>query len=296
MVAITDAALLERQTLSDAAFLEHFYELAANFPPREWSDEQFERGLRYPWYRPERSYLLREGAPTLLHEMPPAERESVLERYAGHDGGRAPLLAIGGNGAPKYLSLKLAHHAEPEEREVLVLAGDLHDFDVVASASVAMYGAMPATLHSSPRTAVRAAVLMVTTTQLTTLTWGEMPYRVGRLNGATFTVEDGVAGVELGSPLAFVSRWGAFAPDGAPAPLALIPARDRTARAWTQRELLDRAGEIVLGPGHDAQNLARALCAAGGRFAERGIPALQPYAKPFDFPGWAPVRADGTFG
>jgi hypothetical protein len=291
-VAITDPALLERQLLSDDDFLAHFYGIVANFPPREWDAEQFERGLRYPWYRPQRSYLLRDGEAALLHELDAPARAAALERHAG----RVALLAFGGNAAPKYLSAKLAHHPEPEEREVLVLVGDLHDFDVVAVPGVAIYGAMPATLAASPGTAVRAAILMVTATQLTTLAWGEFPYRVGRLRGATFTVEDGVDGVEAGSPLAFVSRWGAFAPEGTPAALDAIPATGRNGRAWTQRELLDRAGEIILGEGNDAEALMRFVWSLGGRAAERGMPALQPYAQPFDFPGWAPVAPDGTFG
>jgi hypothetical protein len=289
-VAITDPGLLERQLLSDDDFLGHFYGLVANFAPREWEDALFERGLRYPWYRPQGSYLLRDGETTLLQELDAPGRAAVLERHAG----RAALLAIGGNAAPKYLSAKLAHHPEPEEREVLVLVGDLHDFDVVACAAVAFYGAMPATLAVSPGTAVRAAILMVTATQLTTLAWGEFPYRVGRLCGATFTVDDAVE-VEAGSPLAFVSRWGAFAPDATPASLDAIPASGRNGRAWTQRELLDRAGEIVLGEGNDAEALMRTVWSLGGRAAERGIPALRPYAQPFGFPGWAPVAPDGTF-
>ena len=295
MGAITDAALLERLTLPDDEFLDHFLELVGHFPPREWTEEQYERGLRYPWERPERSYLLRDREAQLLHDLEPAAREELLRRHAGPGSGRLPLLAIGGNAAPKYLSLKLAHHESPEEREVLVLAGELHDFDVTASAAVAIYGAMPATLAPSPGTAVRAAVLLVTPAQLTTLTWGELTYRVGRLRGATFTVEDGVEGVELDAPLAYVSRWGTFAPGGAPAALAAIPARGRPGHAWTQGELLDRAGEIVLGPGHGAQQLVRELCAVGGAIARRVIPALRPHAIAFDHAGWAPVRPDGTF-
>ncbi len=100
---------------------------------------------------------------------------------------------------------------------MLVLAGELHDLDVVASAALAAYGErMPATLAASPGTRAWAALLLVTATQLTTLTWGEMPYRLGRLRGAPFTVEEGVEPFDIPSPLAFVSRWGAFAPDGDP--------------------------------------------------------------------------------
>ena len=282
-VAITDPGLLARLALTDEEFLDHFYELVGHFPPREWSGEAFERGLRYPWSRPERSYLLRDGEVTPVDELPPIE-------------GRFPLLAIGGNAAPRYLTAKLAHHQAPADREVLVLAGELHGLDVVASAAVSIYGAMAATLAASPGTAVRAGVLMVTPAQLVTLAWGEMPYRVGRLRGAPFTVEDGVEGVEIAAPLAFVSRWGAFAPDGEPAALAAIPARGRRFPAWTQRDLLDRAAAMVLGPGHDAEALMREVCSVGGAIARQGIPALRPAAQPFAFPGWAPMAPDGTFG
>jgi hypothetical protein len=291
-VAITDPALLERLNLSDAAFFEHFMELISHFPPREWTEKSFEHGLRYPWYRPERSYLLRDGEVTLLHDLDTTERGATVAR---HLEGRVALLAFGSNVAPKNLAIKLAHHEAPEDREVLVLAGDLHDLDVVATASVAAYGAVPATLAPSPGTRVRAALLLITATQLTTLTWGEMPYRVGRLHGAQFTVEEGIEGIEVESPLAFISRWGAFAPDGVPVPLAAIPAEGRSAAARTQLELLDHLAELVLGPdGGGARELTRRISADTGAMAARCLPAVRPYAQPFDYAGWAPMAPDGT--
>jgi hypothetical protein len=295
-VAITDPALLERLALPDEVFVDHLLELIANFPAREWTPEQFERGLRYPWYRPERSYLLREGEPHLLHELDPGERARTLERHAGAGSGRVSLLAFGSNAAARNLAIKLAHHTEPEDREVLVLAGALHELDVVACAAVAVYGAMPATLAPSPGTGVRAALLRVTATQLTTLAWGEMPYRLGRLRGAPFVVEDGVEGLELDAPLAFISRWGAFAPDGVPLALAAVPATGRRFPAATQRELVDRAADIVLGPeGGGAEALTRRVFADTSATARRTLPALRPYAQPFAFPGWTPMASDGTF-
>jgi hypothetical protein len=292
-VAITDPALIERLMLPNDAFLDTFRGLIAHFPAREWTEEAFERGLRYPWYRPERSYLLQDGEAHLLHELDPARRADVLARHVGPAGGRVPLLAIGSNAAPKNLAIKLAHHDEPDDREVLVLAGELQEVDVVAAAAVAVYGAMPATLAPSPGVAARAAVLLVTATQLTTLTWGEISYRLGRLEGAPFVVEDGFDGLELDAPLAFVSRWGAFAPDGEPVALAAIPAHGRTFRAWTQRELVDRAAEIVLGRA-DAEELTRALFASTGELAPRAVAELRAHAQPFEFAGWRPMAPDGT--
>ena len=293
--AITDPALLERLAMPDEAFLEHFLGLIANIPPREWTPELFERGLRYPWYRPQRSYVLRDERAELLHDLDPKRRATVLARHLPADAGRVPLLAFGSNGAPKNLALKLAHHPEPEDREVLVLAGELHHLDVVAAASVTIYGAMPATLAASPGTAVRAAVLLVTTTQLTTLTWGEMPYRLGRLHGAPFVVEDGVEGLELDAPLAFVIRWGSFAPDGDPIALAAVPATTRTLPACTQHELLECVAALLLGAdGGGAEALTRAIFSGPAMMAPRVRDALRAHAQPFDFPGWKPIAPDGS--
>jgi hypothetical protein len=293
--AITDSQLLERLMLPDEAFVDYFLELVSHFPAREWTRRSFEHGLRYPWTRPERSYLLRDGETDLLHELDEAERAAILEHHLGPAAERVALLAFGANVAPRNLAVKLAHHEEVEDREVLVLAGELHDFDVVACAAVAVYGAMPATLAASSGTKVRAAVMLVNATQLTTLTWGEISYLVGRLQGARFTVEDAVRDVELDSPLAFVSRWGAFAPDGVAAPLAAIPATGRRAPAWTQQELVDRAADLVLGPdGGGAEALIRIGYGDVGAMATRIIPALRPYARPFEFPGWTRIAPDGT--
>jgi hypothetical protein len=293
--AITDSQLLERLMLPHEAFVDAFLELVSHFPPREWTRRSFEHGLRYPWTRPDRSYLLRDGETHLLHELGEAEAAAILERHLEPAAERFPLLAFGANVAPKNLALKLAHHEAAEDREVLVLAGELHDLDVVAAAAVAIYGAMPGTLTASPGTKARAAVMLVNATQLTTLTWGEISYLLGRLHGARFTVEDAVQDVELGSPLAYVSRWGAFAPDGVPAPLAAIAATGRSAPAWTQQELVDRAAAIVLGPdGGGAEALVRIGYGDAGALAARVVPALRAHARPFDFPGWTPIAPDGT--
>lgn len=269
---ITDPKLRERQLLSDADFLPHFLELVANFPPREFTQESFERGLRYPWTRAPGSYTLRGG------EVGPIAPDAAQ--------GRHPLLAFGSNAAPRNLAIKLDHL---DDSEVHVLAGELAEFDVVAAAAVALYGAMPATLAPSPGTSVSAAVLLVTPPQLEALTWGEMPYRLGRLRGATFTSDDG----ELTSPLAYISRWGAFAPEGEPVALAAVPARGRRFAARTQTELLDRAAAIVFGEdGGGAEAISRAVHAGMGDFSARALSALAGFAQPFAWDGWEPVVID----
>jgi hypothetical protein len=92
-----------------------------------------------------------------------------------------------------------------------------------------------------------------------------------------------------------VSRWGAFAPDGVAASLAAIPATGRGAPAWTQQELVDRAADLVLGPnGGGAEALIRIGYRDAGAMAARVLPALRPYAQPFDCPGWTRIAPDGT--
>ena len=83
-----------------------------------------------------------------------------------------------------------------------VASGELHGFDVGPAASVAPYGSMPATLFESRGTAVRAAVLWLTPAQVTQLTWSEVPYRLGRLDTARFTVDEGEA--EIDQVLAYI--------------------------------------------------------------------------------------------
>lgn len=287
MPLIEDPELVARLSMPTDAFLVQLLEIAERFPPQEWTPEAFANGLRYPWKRPGRSYVLRGDDVTLLHELDPAEQEEAVAAFAPD---RIPLLAIGSNAAPKNLAIKLAHHEDPADRDVLVLAGELHEVDVVAASALTLYGAMPATLAASPGTAVRGALLLVTPVQLTTLAWGEMPYLLGRLPGAPFVVENGVAGVEVETPLAFVHRFGAFAPAGDPAALEAIPARGRRWDAWTQRGLLDRAAELVLGGDADAETLTRAAFAGWGQVMGRLLPALQEHTRPASaLPGFTPV-------
>jgi len=99
------------------------------------------RALDYPYATPEGSYLYRDGAAL---EVPPAGPDLA---------GRSPLLAYGANAAPEALARKL----EPLGAvELPVLQFELAGFDVVYSAHVSPYGAVPATLVESPGTVAPA--------------------------------------------------------------------------------------------------------------------------------------------
>jgi hypothetical protein len=255
---ITEPLLLERLAMSLEEYLAYFATITKSIPSRGFDVALYERGLGYPWQRPRSSYLMRSGVVEPVAEMDDRRREAIIARFAvaEGEGARFPLLAYGANGAPETLAMKFAHFP-PEDRDVLVLAGALHDFDVGAAAHPTFYGALPATIFPSAGTAVRCAILWVNAAQFVQLTWTELSYCIGRLDGVRFDADD--AGAGLGSVFAFVSRYGAFSPEGEPVALAAVPAQRRTARAMTQAELLGAAARLALGGGASSEDLAHQL-------------------------------------
>ncbi|HEX6456387.1 MAG TPA: hypothetical protein VF009_07700 [Solirubrobacterales bacterium] len=254
---ISEPELLARLALPDEEFKEWVAELARSLPAREFEPAMLERALGYPWERPAGSYEWRDGAVRPFAGLEEPEREELIKRYASGGGPRLPLLAIGSNAAPEVLQRKFGHFPPGEERAVLALSGHLHEFDIGAAAQPTIYGSMSATPFESPGTAVAATVLWVTPAQFTQLTWSEMTYHLGRLH-TRFEIADAEMGFD--DVLVFASRFGTFNVEGEPAALAAVPARDRSARAFTQRELLDHVAALALGPDADAETLLRAIC------------------------------------
>jgi hypothetical protein len=107
---------------------------------------------------------------------------------------------------------------------------------------------------------------------------------VGRLDGVRFDADDAAAA--LGSVLAFVSRFGAFSPEGEPVALAAVPAEHRTATAMTQAELLGAAARIALGDGASSEDLARELFADFHEFTWRRGQAIGRAATRFASDRW----------
>jgi hypothetical protein len=255
---ITEPELLERLALSDEEFAGVAASLAAAVPPRPYEPSMLERALGYPWSRPGRSFVLRDGTVELLEEITPDERVPLLAQFLEGQAGneRVRLLAFGSNAAPDTLIQKFAHFDDADDRAVLVLTGQLQGFDVGAAAQPTVYGSMPATLFPSPGTAVRAAVLVVTAAQFRQLAWSEISYRLGRLDTRFDADEENLS---LDGVLGFVSRFGAFCVEGNPVALAAIPASGRTAAAFSQEQLLDAAAELCLGAGAGAETLVRRI-------------------------------------
>jgi hypothetical protein len=271
---ITEPLLLERLAMSHEEYLAYFATITKSIPSRAFDAALYEHGLGYPWERPESSYLMRGDVVEPVAEMDGDRRAAVFARFAAAEGegARFPLLAYGANGAPETLVMKFGHFP-PHDRDVLVLAGALHDFDVGAAANVSFYGAMPATIFASPWTAMRCAVLWVSAVQFVQLAWTELSYCLGRLDRVRFDADD--AGAGLRSVFAFVSRFGAFSPEGGPVALAAVPAEHRTATAMTQAELLGAAARIAFGDRASSEDLARELFDDYHAFAWRRGPAIR---------------------
>jgi hypothetical protein len=168
----------------------------------------FRRALEYPYAAPERSYLYREGRAEAL--------PSGLDL-----GNRTPLLAYGANAAPEALAYKLA--ALPGEA-MPVLRAELEGFDVVYSAHVSPYGAVPATLQESPGTTAPVFVAFPNPGQLELLTAYELNYDLVALNGISCRLEDGTAVEEIA---AYRSIHGCLSLDGSEVALAAVRSEGR---------------------------------------------------------------------
>jgi hypothetical protein len=287
--AIAEQELLDRLAMDDRQFGEYLRELAAALPPRAYDAAAFESAIGYPWERPLGSFeLTAAGAVEPLEGMAESERERAIARFVGGAEERLPLLAIGSNAAPEALRRKFAHFPDENDRAVLALTGRLHDFDVAAAAQPTIYGSMPATLFPSPGTEVCASVLWVTAAQFTQLTWSELTYRLGRLR-TRFEADDAATGFD--EVLVFVSRFGAFCPDGRPVALAAVPAAGRTEPELTQEQALDAAAALALGPGAEAETLVRAIFEDMGALMPRIAATVNRASLPFASERWTPFGA-----
>ena len=179
-----------------------------------------ERALGYPYGAPSGPFV------QLGHQtLSPAEIEIDREE-------RIPVLAYGSNAAPKVLSRKLALSDQP----VLVVPARLRDFDVVYSAHISPYGAIPATLQRSPGTEVRVHVIYMTPAQIGVISATEPNYEPELLEGIDCQLEDGE---ELSEVSAYVSRHGCLLADNSELALAAIAASGRTLPAIAEPEAME---------------------------------------------------------
>lgn len=180
-----------------------------------------ERALGYPYGAPPGPFA------QLGHQtLDPAEVEIDREE-------RIPVLAYGSNAAPEVLSRKLALSDQP----VLVVPARLREFDVVYSAHISPYGAIPATLQRSPGTEVRVHVIYMTSAQIGVISATEPNYEPGLLEGIECRLEDGG---ELSEVSAYISRHGCLLLDDSEAALAAVVAKRRRFTELSEPEVLER--------------------------------------------------------
>jgi len=179
------------------------------------------RALDYPFGIPLRSYALVDGEAVELERA----QVDVAERVA--------LLAYGSNAAPEVLARKTAAAPDP----IPVLRTTLRDFDVVYSAHVSPYGAIPATLARSPGTEVGAFIAYLTGQQLDLVSATEPNYDLAHFDHPSCTLERGTAPAELN---VYLSKHGALLIDGREVALSEVPAEGRHLREMTQRQIQER--------------------------------------------------------
>jgi hypothetical protein len=184
-------------------------------------NEVVERALGYPYAAPLGPFI------QLGHQtLEPVEL--AIDRYA-----RTPVLAYGSNAAPRVLSRKLALSDQP----VLVVPVRLCEFDVVYSAHISPYGAVPATLQRSPGTEVRVHVIYMTDAQIGVISATEPNYEPQRLEGVECRLEDGE---ELSEISAYISRHGCLLVDGSEVALAAVAASGRTFATMSEPEVMEQ--------------------------------------------------------
>jgi hypothetical protein len=191
-----------------------------------------ERALAYPYATPDRSYLYRDGE---AHDLPEDGPDLA---------GRTPLLSYGANSAPEALARKLA----PLPGVGLpVLRAELEGFDVVYSAHVSPYGAVPATLIESPGTTAPVFVLHPTADQHALLAASEPNYDLVEVNGIA----------------AYRGKHGCLQLDGSPVALAAVRSMGRTLPELDEPAILERV-RAHLEPGMSLEEFVSACIERGG--------------------------------
>lgn len=184
------------------------------------------RALDYPYGWPGACYLYREGG---AHPV-----DSREDRRRGC----TPVLACGSNRSPEQLSRKFGPLSDADA--ILVEACRLDGFDVVHSAHITRYGAIPAALHPAPGVTVAVAVTWLSPPQLEIMDRSEsVGLNYDRLRiGADVTLADGtvIAHAEV-----YRSIRGPLQVGGAVVAHADVTALGRRAPALRSPDLLRRA-------------------------------------------------------
>lgn len=184
------------------------------------------RAMGYPYAAPRQPFA------QLGHRtLDPADVD--IDREA-----RTPVLAYGSNAAPQVLSRKLALSDQP----VLVVPARLTDFDVVYSAHISPYGAIPATLQRSRGTEVQVHAIYMTDAQIGVISATEPNYVPTLLEEVECRLEDDL---ELNDVSAYVSRHGCLLIDDSEVALAPVRSSGRRLAELSEAEVLEHARALT---------------------------------------------------
>lgn len=187
------------------------------------------RAVAYPYEAPLHSFV-QTGAHTV--ELP---------RLAQPDlSGRTAVAAYGANCSPEVLARKLA--VLPEVPLPMIYA-ELEGVDVVYSAHISPYGAVPSTLQRSPGTFAPVHIAYATDEQLAALTATEPNYELRELSGHATYSEVGVG--EPARLYAYVSRHGCLAIEESEVALAAVESDPRRFRAMGEVEVLEHVRHLL---------------------------------------------------
>ena len=230
----------------------------------------------YPYAIPADSFVVADGVVRSLDHAPsPGELAS-----------RHSVLAYGSNAAPDALARKAAAPDFPRGEPLVLLAAVLHDHDVVFSAHLSPYGAVPATLQVSPGARASVFVMLATAAQLAAIERTEPNYELVRMEDPRIEIES--QAINPG-PFAFLSRHGCLDVEGAEVALEAVPVAGRSLRAMGEpqalRQVASRFGEerdvdrFIVETARDPALAARrteVLRGLGHPFRGRASPAAGP--------------------
>ena len=199
------------------------------------------RARSYPYDFPSHSFTYENGT---LRDFEPALAAE-----------RTPVLAIGSNQSPQRLLQKFGHDAS---HVIPVQRAHLADFDVVFSAHISSYGAVPAMLQTSPGASVAVAVTWLNDEQLEIMHHSEIAaanYWFAELQQVTVTLDDGAIHSQA---YAYLSSRGHLQIAAAPAALAAINCRGRRYLSMSTSEALEHVRRRVA-PELDADRFVHKL-------------------------------------
>ena len=226
--------------------------------------------LGYPFGIPTGSYLFAEGRPVDFDGSDPAA------------GGRVPVLAFGANASPVGLEQKLG--ARAAGARVPVVAGALHDFDVVHSAHVAPYGSIPGALQHCPGAVAAVHVVYLLPEELAEVHRSEPNYVFACVREIDLRLEGGAHADEMH---AYITRHGCLRLDGAPVGVAAVPVAGRTWPTLDQPGMLAAARDR-LAPKDELNEFVLAQ-AGDAEIAAARTTALREDAIPFAWTEWEEV-------